>query len=183
MVSSNFERLLWFFAREQLAQGDDQEAGSIVNRWFEQLREERRFDVPEHLLDAIRYHFDSERVDNYNTLASIRHIYEHAQNPERYVIDPHTAVGICAANRQIAHDQNNEIHYISLATAHPAKFADAVNEALSSYDDYNFDDVLPDRLRRLGDLEKRIKYVDNTDVDVIKSIIEEELINMGIYNP
>ncbi|AGO10049.1 AaceriAAR059Cp [[Ashbya] aceris (nom. inval.)] len=183
LISSNFERLLWFFAREQLAQGDDQEAGSIVNGWFEQLREEGRFEVPEELLDAVRYDFDSERVDNYNTLASIRHIYEHAQNPERYVIDPHTAVGICAANRQIANDQDNEIHYISLATAHPAKFADAVNEALSSYEDYNFDDVIPDELRELSDLEKRIKYVDNCDVDVVKSIIEEELINMGIYNP
>ncbi|MEO7556947.1 MAG: threonine synthase [Acidimicrobiales bacterium] len=65
--------------------------------------------------------FAAARLDDDETLAEIRRVWdEHA-----YLIDPHTAVGVGAARRLRAEGEA----VVCLATAHPAKFPDAVERA------------------------------------------------------
>ena len=181
LISSNFERLLWYLAREYIASGDDLKAGETVNNWFQELKTEGKFNVPKDLIEGAKKDFDSVRVSNAETISAIKDVYQTSVNPKHYIIDPHTAVGVFAAKKQIANDNDKTIHYISLSTAHPAKFADAVNEALSSFDDYSFDrDVLPAELKKLSTLEKKIKLVEKADVELVKKVIDEELVKMNI---
>lgn len=179
LISSNFERLLWYLAREVLTGGDDLKAGEILSQWFTELKTKGKFEVSASVINCALVDFDSERVSNAETTATIKDIYEHSQNPKHYILDPHTAVGVCATKRQMTKDNDKSINYISLSTAHPAKFADAVNEALSSFEGYSFEkDVLPDELKALAVLDKKLKFVEKADVELVKAAIEEELVKM-----
>lgn len=181
LISSNFERLLWYLARDVLASNDDQKAGEILNQWFTQLKTKGKFEVDSAVVKHALVDFDSERVSNAETTSTIKETYANSQNPQHYILDPHTAVGVCATKRQMAKDNDKSIQYISLSTAHPAKFAEAVNEALSSFEGYSFEkDVLPDELKVLSTLEKKLKFVEKADVELVKSAIEEELAKMGL---
>ncbi|CUS23358.1 LAQU0S09e02960g1_1 [Lachancea quebecensis] len=181
LISSNFERLLWYLARDVLASNDDQKAGEILNQWFTQLKTEGKFEVDPAVVKHALIDFDSERVSNAETTSTIKETYANSQNPQHYILDPHTAVGVCATKRQMAKDNDKSIQYISLSTAHPAKFAEAVNEALSTFEGYSFEkDVLPDELKVLSTLEKKLKFVEKPDVELVKSAIEEELTKMGL---
>lgn len=181
LISSNFERLLWYLAYENLANHDALKAGEICNNWFQQLKIEGKFTVDQAIIDGALKDFSSERVSNTETTATIKKMYKDSQNPKKYILDPHTAVGVCATERLIKADNDPSMHYISLSTAHPAKFADAVNDALSSYEDYSFvRDVLPEELKKLSALEKKIKLVEKADIELVKTVIEEELAKMGL---
>lgn len=181
LISSNFERLLWYLAREYVAQNNDLKAGETINSWFQQLKSEGKFTVPSSLIEGAQKDFDSERVTNQETLDTIKKVYETSVNPKHYVVDPHTAVGIFATQAQMAKDDDKTIDYISLSTAHPAKFADAVNQSLSSFDGYSFEkDVLPEELKALSSLQKKLKFVEKADVELVKNAIEEELVKMSV---
>lgn len=181
LISSNFERLLWFLAREYIANGDNLKAGETINNWFNQLKTDGKFQVDQTVINGALKDFSSERVSNEQTLETIKKVYEISENPKHYIIDPHTAVGVCATERLISADNDSSINYITLSTAHPAKFADAVNNALSSFPGYSFDkDVLPAELKKLSTLEKRLKFVEKPDVTLVKAAIEEELAKMDL---
>jgi threonine synthase len=61
-----------------------------------------------------------------------------------------------------------------LSTAHPAKFSEAVTQALRTSPHFNFErDVLPDEFRGLLDKEKRIIDVENPNVELVKGVIEK----------
>ncbi|MGB3543277.1 MAG: threonine synthase, partial [Rubrivirga sp.] len=64
--------------------------------------------------------------------------------------DPHTAVGLEAARR---YRETHGEPVIVLATAHPAKFPDAVLEATGT------EPVAPDRLARLWDAPTRVETI------------------------
>ena len=50
--------------------------------------------------------------------------------------------------------------WVTLATAHPAKFSSSVEQALSTFPEFNFrDTVLPSELKELETLDKRIYRV------------------------
>ncbi|MGI5868965.1 MAG: threonine synthase [Kiritimatiellia bacterium] len=61
-----------------------------------------------------------------DTLATIRKYHDR----HGYLLDPHTAVGVFVAEWNLAAD----VPMICLATAHPAKFPDAVEQAIGSAD-------------------------------------------------
>ncbi|CAI4869741.1 AFH_G0006190.mRNA.1.CDS.1 [Saccharomyces cerevisiae] len=181
LISSNFERLLWYLAREYLANGDDLKAGEIVNNWFQELKTNGKFQVDKSIIEGASKDFTSERVSNEETSETIKKIYESSVNPKHYILDPHTAVGVCATERLIAKDNDKSIQYISLSTAHPAKFADAVNNALSGFSNYSFEkDVLPEELKKLSTLKKKLKFIERADVELVKNAIEEELAKMKL---
>lgn len=181
LISSNFERLLWYLAYDKLANHDALKAGEICNDWFNQLKTKGRFQVDKTIIEGALKDFSSERVSNAETSAMIKKMYKTSQNPKKYILDPHTAVGVCAAERLIAADKDKSIQYISLSTAHPAKFADAVNEALSSFEGYSFEkDVLPAELKKMATLEKKIRLVEKADIQLVKAAIEEELAKMSL---
>lgn len=142
-VASNFERLLFELC------GRD---GGRVRGLMSSLSQSGGFDVDQATLASVSQGFTSARVDEEATLAEIRRI--HGETGE--IIDPHTAVGTASAMQaRAAGDIPPETPIISLATAHPAKFPDAVDRAIGKRP------ALPDRMGDLMDRPERASELPN----------------------
>jgi threonine synthase len=126
-VSSNFERLLFE------AYGRD--AGA-VRALMAGLAQSRAFTVAPEPLARIRDEFSSAAIPEDEVAAEIQETWKAAG----YLLDPHTAVGVRAAKALL----RDEPH--TLATAHPAKFPDAVERAMG---------VRPELPPHLADLMER----------------------------
>ncbi|QUC16498.1 uncharacterized protein UV8b_00739 [Ustilaginoidea virens] len=177
LVSSNFERLLWFLAYEfaESAGMDDQwnkkQAGQEVSKWLTELRTTGAFGpVYQDVLKSAKRDFDSERVDDNQTLEIIRATYTKLG----YILDPHTAVGVAATSRSVA-DASPHAHHISLSTAHPAKFSSAVEKALSGEPGFDFENkVLPEEFVGLDKMERRVTEVEN-NVDKVRELVKAQV--------
>ena len=112
VVSSNFERLL-FDAYER--------DGNAVAELLERFQQEPTA-LAEAPLEKLREKFASYSVDD----ATILEVIREAHHRTHEILDPHTATGYRAAERARA---DAATPMITLATAHPAKFADAVVKA------------------------------------------------------
>ncbi|RYX91672.1 MAG: threonine synthase [Bradyrhizobiaceae bacterium] len=148
-VSSNFERLLFE------ASGRDT---ALVRGLMDSLKQSGRFVLPETLLTVIRADFESGRADETETAATIRTAWRESGD----LIDPHTAVALAVADRD-----TTELHVpnIVLATAHAAKFPDAVEAACGKR---------PDLPVYLGDLMTRpeqIKVMKNDQSEIEQFIL------------
>ncbi|KAJ5115876.1 hypothetical protein N7456_000224 [Penicillium angulare] len=173
LVSSNFERLLWFLAYQtnngSTAEERRGHACENVSSWLNDLKSKGGFQVPSAVLEAAKAEFESERVSNDETISTIRETFSSCfptnsgeSSPKSsktggYVLDPHTAVGIAASRRSI--QRNPGVHHISLSTAHPAKFADAVDLALGGKEGYSFSEILPEDFIGLEKRETRVTDV------------------------
>ncbi len=113
-ISSNFERLLFE------AYGRD---GAAVRRLMGSLSQSRAFLIDAEPLSRIRQDFGAVAVDEPSVAEEMQQTYRETG----YVLDPHTAVGTRAARHLL--EQRPEVPVIALATAHPAKFPDAVERA------------------------------------------------------
>jgi len=113
-VSSNFERYLFHLA------GNDSEK---LASWMKDFEATHELTVTGDLLRQAQQDFDSARVDTSETLATIKE-YSEKYN---YILCPHSAVGV-AAIRQLS---LVSAATVCLATAHEAKFPDAVSRAVS----------------------------------------------------
>lgn len=180
LVSSNFERLLWFLAYEfaSAAKMDDEwnkrQAGQEVSAWLKQLKSSGGFGpVYKDVHEGAKRDFESERVSDSQTIETIKNYF----NKLDYVLDPHTAIGVAAAVRSL--DRAQRTPHISLSTAHPAKFAGAVDLALKSEQGFNFEEkVLPTEFVGLENKEKRVTSVENdwkVVREIVKKQVEEEL--------
>ncbi|KAH8880103.1 tryptophan synthase beta subunit-like PLP-dependent enzyme [Thozetella sp. PMI_491] len=180
LVSSNFERLLWFLAYGFAATAgmDDEwnkkQAGQEVGAWLKDLKTNGGFGpVHKEILESAHSVFDSERVTDQETLTTIQAFYSELG----YVLDPHSAVGVEASLRSRKRASN--VPHISLSTAHPAKFAGAVTLALKNEPGFKFEEkVLPPEFIGLDQKEKRVREVANdwSKVrDLVKDIVEKEL--------
>jgi threonine synthase len=181
LVSSNFERLLWFLAYEFASSAgmDDEwnkkQAGQEVSSWLSDLKTKGGFGpVYKDVLEAARRTFESERVSDQETLDTIRAVYKEVG----YVLDPHTAVGVEAAKRSAVRAKAeglSDVPIISLSTAHPAKFAGAVTLALQDEEGFEFDaKVLPPEFVGLDKKEKRVRDVAN-DWTAVRALVKEEV--------
>lgn len=105
--------------------------------------------------------FAAIAITEAQTLAAIRDAYMQFG----YVADPHTAVGLAAAHRlraQVdAHDQ-----LVSIATAHPAKFPEAVAQALDGKS------VTHPRLEALRGLPPRVEQIE-PDLELLKAYVRK----------
>lgn len=149
-------------------------AGQEVLAWYQSLKSKGGFGpVDKDILENGRRTFESDRVSNKETLETIGSCYRQT----KYVLDPHSAVGITAAQRSIARDSSHS--HISLSTAHPAKFSDAVATALKDETSFNFDEqVLPEEFKALASKETRVTAVENSWEkvrEIIKAQVEEDL--------
>ncbi|KAE8356746.1 threonine synthase [Aspergillus coremiiformis] len=180
LVSSNFERLLWFLAKEYAAangmdnRSSKKQASENILAWYQSLKATGGFGpIHQDMLRNGRVIFESDRVSDPETLATIKSCYQET----KYVLDPHSAVGVTVAKRSISRTSTATPH-ISLSTAHPAKFSDAVTSALKDEAGFNFDaQVLPDELKALLQKETRVTTVDNSWVavrEIIKSQVQTE---------
>ena len=132
-VSSNFERLLFDLG------GRDGAALAAQMQGFEATRAMRLTNAQR---EGSAELFVSARADPADMAQALRWASEHAGQ----VIDPHTAIGLHAA-RSIA--LAPQIPVVTLATAHPAKFGDAVERATGRRP------VLPARIGDLFDRQER----------------------------
>ncbi|KAL8685708.1 MAG: hypothetical protein Q9218_007587 [Villophora microphyllina] len=198
LVSSNFERLLWFLAfqdsKEDTVEARRKAAGERVKQWLQELKASGGFGVEPAILEAAKVDFESERVSDAETIATIKDIYQQGEKCPAvkaskdtkgtvsnggYILDPHTAVGVAAAKRSIERAEPGT-HYIALATAHPAKFSRAVEEALGKEKGFKFDDILPDQLVGIKDLPRRVTEVKKADgLDGLRKLIRERVPAVG----
>ena len=110
-VSSNFERALFD------AYGRD---GGAVAQLMDELKADGRFNVSQGALEALRAGFASGRASEEETLATIARFARETGE----VLCPHSAVGVKVAEAHLG-----AVPMVPLATAHPAKFPDAVEAA------------------------------------------------------
>lgn len=110
-VASNFERYLYYRFHENAAE---------VRRAMDTFSRTGSIAVPG--TDDL---FRAGVGGTQDVLDTIRRYYER----EKYLLDPHTAVGVAVAERYLGEDI---APMICLATAHPAKFASAIEQALGS---------------------------------------------------
>ncbi|RIA56382.1 threonine synthase [Dichotomicrobium thermohalophilum] len=113
-VSSNFERLLFEMS------GRD---ADLVRTQMDTLQQSGGFTLEPAQYDGLKELFAAARADEDETMNAIRVLY----NATGYVADPHTAVGLHAACLCRGDDS---VPMITLATAHPAKFPDAIRAAI-----------------------------------------------------
>lgn len=182
LVSSNFERLLWFLALEVQSKDalsvDERRiaAGEKVKVWQNDLQEKGGFSVDEEILNAVKEDFASERVSDQRIISTIRDVYKWPGTSvdKGYILDPHSAIGVTAALRSAKEAQG--VHHVALATAHPAKFSRAVEMALGEEEGFHFRDVLPPQFVGLEDLPRRVTHVKKSDgLDGVKRVIVEEV--------
>ncbi|MBB3066707.1 threonine synthase [Limibacillus halophilus] len=140
-VSSNFERLLFDLL------GRD---GAAVTATMRQFREEGRFTLDPASLAQATALFQGVRFDDEETLAEIAR--RHTRDGE--LTDPHSAIAIAAA-RSTA--KGSVCPLVALATAHPAKFPDAVEKATG---------LRPALPTRLADLLDRPEYALDVPADL-----------------
>lgn len=155
-VSSNFERLLYD------AYGRD---GATVTRLMQSLSQSGAFTIDPVRLEAIQGQFGAARVDEKETAAIIARML--AETGE--IVDPHSAVGIAAAARLRG---DTAVPMISLATAHPAKFPDAVKAATGIHPE------LPPAMADLFTREERLEALPN-DLGAVEAFIRERARSMA----
>ena len=132
-VSSNTERLLFeLYGRN---------ATLLADRMTD-FRAEGRVETGDTRLAAVTEVFDGASFSDDDTRAEIRRTYDETG----VILDPHTAVGYAAARQAAA---ASPAPMVTLATAHPAKFPDAVERATGQRPQ------LPARVGDLFDREER----------------------------
>jgi threonine synthase len=151
-ISSNFERLLFdLYDRD----------GKALNAAMATFRQTGTLEVGANALGGVRQLFDAGSLDDRGTLDAIADC--HKQYGE--TLDPHTAVGYAVAQR---HRRDEKVPMIVLATAHPAKFPDAVQKATGERP------LLPPRLADLMERTERVEGLAN-DADALKALIDARM--------
>jgi len=147
-VSSNFERLLFEMNNRD---------GGATTEQLNRFRQSGKLSVePDQYAKWIAPTFRAHRANNDETLAVMKRIY----GESGMLVDPHTAVGIASAEACA----EPGVPTITLATAHPAKFPDAVKRATGVHP------ALPDHVADLFDREERIVNLPN-DLQAIEAFV------------
>lgn len=149
-VSSNFERFLFE------ATGRD---AAFVRGKMNGLRQSRSVGLGEAMV-PYRQSFIAERVDETAVAECIRRV----KAESGYLLDPHSACAVVAARKTMT-TQSQHIPHIALATAHPAKFPDAI-EAITGERP-----GLPPRLASLMSDPERVTVLPN-DVVAVQRFVE-----------
>jgi len=138
-ISSNFERLLFEMNNRD---------GGATTEQLNQFRQQGKLSVePDQFAKWIAPTFRAHRANDAETLAVMKRVY----GESGMLVDPHTAVGIASAEACA----EPGVPTITLATAHPAKFPDAVKKATGVHP------ALPDHVADLFDREERIVNLPN----------------------
>lgn len=140
MVSSNFERMLF-----DLYERD----GAAIAELMAGFKQTGELQLAEQPLTKARELFSSYRLDDEAMVKVIADVWENTE----YLLDPHTAIGVEAARKT---RRRQDIPMICLATAHPAKFPEAVRKA-----GYPQDPALPHHMADLFEREERYSVQPN----------------------
>jgi threonine synthase len=146
-IASNFERYLFHLFAENPGR---------VKEAFAELKEQGRISCSPDEMVQVRHDFCSASVDQQATLEEIRRFY----GETKYLLDPHTAVGVKAALDLLPADSAR----ICLATAHPAKFSETVEQALG------FQAPVPDSVKELYGKPTRCEIMD-ADINKVREFV------------
>lgn len=152
-VSSNFERLLF-----ELLDRDAEACARIMTGF----RSSGHMDVPAQTWEKARTVFSGLALDDGETEAEIKALHQNSN----YLADPHSAIGI-AAGRKF---REAGVPMVAMATAHPAKFPDAMVAATGIHP------ALPVHLEDLFSREERYRTVPATP-DAIKDAVRAAVLS------
>jgi len=148
-VSSNFERLLFdLYDRD----------GKTIATLLQDLHKDKKMTLSLTALSRLRAQFSAGKADDALTKQTIAAVYKETGE----LIDPHTAVGV-TVGRECHKDRT--IPLIVLATAHPAKFPDAVKQATGIHP------ALPAYLSDLMERKEKLEVLPANE-DKVKAYIE-----------
>ena len=142
-VASNFERFLYYHLGEE---------GQSTSEIMKEIKKGNEVIIPE--FDAGK--FSATRTDDAGIIENIRKAKDHFN----YVPDPHTA---CCFN-EVANNQTT----IMLATAHPAKFPETINEAINESPKH----PILEKLRSRTPKKERLP----ANTDAIREYLEENIL-------
>ncbi len=151
-VASNFERLLF-----ELEDHD----GARVRRKLETFARTGELSVDAGRLARLGGLFAAGRAEEDRIRTTIRRVFEESG----VIVDPHTAVGIHVGRRLRG---RGEGPLVCLATAHPSKFPQTVEEATG------IRPALPPRLADLMERKERFTVLDN-DLAAVESFVRERV--------
>jgi threonine synthase len=157
-ISSNFERLLFE------SYGRD---GGAVRRLMASLNQSRAFLIDAEPLARIRAEFGALAVDEPAVAAEMAETHR----TTGYTLDPHTAVGTRAGRALLAENPGTPV--VALATAHPAKFPDAVERATGRRP------VLPPHMANLMERPERFTVVPNEQAAIERFMRERARVVRG----
>ena len=146
-IASNFERYLFHLFAEDSVR---------LKEAFAELKEYGRISCTPDEMSQVRKDFCSESVNQADTLQEIREFY----GATGYLLDPHTAVGVKAALDLLPPESAR----VCLATAHPAKFSETVEQSLG------FKAPVPESVKELYGKPTRCEIMD-ADIDSVRSFI------------
>jgi len=148
-VSSNFERLLFDVHNND---------GATIRRLMDSLKQSGSFELGNDPFSKILAEFEAERASEEETSDEIANTFKDAG----YLLDPHTAVGRVVANKTCP----DAPIMVTLGTAHPAKFPDAVEAATGKHP------TLPSWTGDLMDREEKFTVLPN-DANAVEAFIVE----------
>jgi threonine synthase len=149
-VASNFERYLFEASRRDAA---------WVRGAMRSLAQSGRFDLSGDVLTDMRNDFDAASADHREVAACIRRV----EAESGYLMDPHTACGVVAFGKTL---EIGDTPHVVLATAHPAKFPDAMQAITGRRP------PLPERLAPLMTDPERIAVLPNDFAAVQRFVAE-----------
>ena len=152
VISSNFERLLF-----DCYEGDGDAIADLMNRF-----QTEDVTISDKAFASVHSLFDSCTVNDEETVKTIASVYDKTE----YLLDPHSAIGVKAA-REMRH--SHSVPMITLATAHPAKFPDAVLKA-----GYPRELQLPHHMVDLFKREERSTVLAN-DLSIVQKFISKNI--------
>ena len=143
-ISSNFERLLF----ESLNKDSEK-----LRNLFIELKENNGFRIDNDTLSYIKNDFKSGKASERKVKDTISRIYK----VSNIILDPHTAVGFYASAKKL----DTDVPMVNLGTAHPAKFSQAVIDAIG------LEPEIPDRLKNIINKKEKFTELDNNSEALI----------------
>ncbi len=147
-LASNFERLIYYVNNSNC-----EKTAEIMKKV-----KQNSYQIEKTDLDIIQKDFLSESCNEKETLEIIKKNYEEND----MVLDPHTAIGVGAAQKLSLND------CIVLSTAHPCKFPDATNNAINKHE------KLPKELQHVLDKQESFHLL-KKNTEEVKSFIKSKI--------
>lgn len=147
-ISSNFERLLFDLMNRD---------GARVAKTLDTFRDTGTFTLEKGAFEKAAALFSGARFDDDETTATIKKVFEESG----LLLDPHSAVGVAAARKRRT---DTAKPMVVLATAHPAKFPDAVLAATGQHP------ALPPHMADLFNREEKMTTLAN-DLSTVQTFV------------
>ncbi len=147
-LASNFERLIYYINNSN---------SEITTDIMKKIKQ-NTYHIEKSNLGTIKKDFLSESCSEQETLDIIKKNYE----KNNLILDPHTAVGLGAANKLSLKN------CVVLSTAHPCKFPDATDNAINQHEN------LPDGLKNVLNKDENFIVLKN-DIEDVKKFVKSKI--------